>query len=121
MITHSPVGALPGCLLHADDTLLDLQCCVDSQALNTRHLLEVMQAAEAGGEISLDDWRHVRRHVRLEHSLNEEAQSLTKWLRFGFERTTALVRSYRGALQSLRAARQGSSQRCPTGQEEASH
>lgn len=105
-----PIGARPAAAVQLDDTYFDLQCNLDSQCLNTSQLLEFMDAAQKDGAIDTDEWRYVRRHVRLEDALNQEACSLTRWGRVHLNNLLRLVTNLRGRLQAKeRAARQDGS------------
>ena len=87
----NPRGATPKPILAADDVLLDLQCSLDSQCANTTMTLAFMAEAETDGVIDFEEWRYVKRHLRLEDQLNLEAWSLSKWLRWWFAKVNRLV------------------------------
>ena len=68
----NPRGATPKPVLATDDVLLDLQ---------------------------FEEWQYVKRHLRLEDQLNQEAWSLSKWLRWWFAKVNRLVASLRLEVQ----------------------
>ena len=100
------VGAQPQALVLLDDTIFDAQCCADAQSLNTGTLLQFMDRADDDGVIDLDEWTYICRHVRLEHHMNDDQLSLTKWARIHTNKVTHLVAGYRARVQQQRAAQQ---------------
>jgi hypothetical protein len=99
-----PIGAQPQAAVLLDDTYFDLQCSVDAQCLNTNELLSFMDAAEQDGFIDADEWRYIRRHVRLEATFNTEAESLVRWGRVQLNKLLGLVTNLRARVQEKKKA-----------------
>ena len=98
----NPRGAPPAALGTLDDQLLDIQCSVDSQALNTHHMLDRFAEVFADGEVDEHDTDAVLdlfRHTRLEHHLNKETLSVCRWARESFSKLGGLISTYRARLQ----------------------
>lgn len=106
-----PRGAPPAALALLDDQLLDIQCSVDSQMLNTDHMLERFREILADGEVNEHDTEAVLdlfRHTRLEDHLNHESVTISCWARKSFNQIGGLISAYRTRLQTKEKAACGS-------------
>lgn len=101
------IGAPPRAIVALDDCLLDAQCNADAQNLNTAHMLDRFKEVFADGLVDERDTEAVLdlfRHTRLEHSLNEEQDSLLRWSRSHCVAVVRLVERLRTRIQTRERA-----------------
>ncbi|MCL5942119.1 MAG: hypothetical protein M1325_01090 [Actinobacteria bacterium] len=106
-----PRGPLPMAVRQLDDCLGDAARGAETQLANTRGMLGALHRIFADGKIDPDDRPDVlylRRHVRLEHRLNEEQLSLAGHAQAYCNRVVDVVQELRGRLQRRKASAEAS-------------